>query len=97
VPLYGAIPVCWDNVSRDWPGELPEQTCILVHSAKAGEVVRSWIEQGQIGTESLCLVSVSERTTQTLSGFQWGAWVTAVRPNEMKLLEALHLAIKPGV
>ena len=97
IPLYQAVATPWEAVRSEWPDHLPDGSCILVHSAKGGDVVRSWLETGGIATETLCLVSISERAADKLSGFRWGVSVTAERPNEMKLMEALHLATNSGV
>ena len=95
VPLYGTVPVDWEAVQP----VLSEfrSGILLIHSAKAAEAVLEWIGNGRIGASGFHLVAVSERASAPLAGLGWRSVVNAVRPNENKLMEALQIAMKPGV
>ena len=97
VPLYGALPVSWHQVGALWQVGLGEQSAILIHSAKAAIVVDDWIEKGGIATENLLLVAISERAAAPLIHRKWHCVQLAEHPNEMKLIEALQIAIEAGV
>lgn len=97
VPLYGAVPIDWSEVGALLSVGLGEQSAILVHSAKAAKVVNDWLNEGQIATESLLLVAISERAAAPLNHRAWHCVQTAEHPNEMKLIEALQIAIEAGV
>ena len=95
VPLYGTIAVPWEAVQP----VLSESRAgiLLIHSTKAAEAVQGWIGNGRIGPSGFHLVAVSERASAPLAGLGWRSVVNAVRPNENKLMEALQIAMKPGV
>ena len=97
VPLYGAMPIDWSEVGAVLSVGLGEQSVILIHSAKAAKVVNDWLEAGKIPTEDLILVAISDRAAAPLNHRAWHCVQTAEHPNEMKLIEALQLAIEAGV
>ncbi len=93
VPLYGARPT-----GRPDALELLERgDVILLHSAKAADAVRGWLDETPVETGELVLVAVSERAAEPLKHLQWHCVSCASGPNEEKLLEALQIALKSGL
>lgn len=93
VPLYGAL----QTQRPDALDQLIAGDVILLHSAKAAEAVRGWLEAALIATGQLKLVSVSERAAEPLNHLKWHCVSCAANPNEKKLMEALQIALKSGL
>ena len=90
VPLYGAQPVGWQEVEFVWQSVDPKRDIVLIHSAKAADVVKDWILAVGLDTKGMQLVGISERANRPLMELDWHCVEHAEQPNEMKLMEALQ-------
>lgn len=95
--LYGARPVHWSAVAARWHDEIPDNACIIIHSAKGAESVAEWIKAGGLSTEHLALAGLSHRAIAPLDGHNFAAKAVAKHPNEHELRIALQTITQPGV
>lgn len=97
LPLYEARPVAWEACKADAVSAFSSGAYVLLHSARAAEVLSDWLVAGELAPEGLAIIAISPRCLLPLRAFEFASVSIAERPNETELMKALQTRAEPGV